>query len=61
MVRRSHPRPLGDGAENALRVTVTIRHANPLSVTELRDRQLRALVQLLQRAAALQAEARRAA
>jgi len=66
--RLSGPRRLQavprDGAEpdgGHLRVEVTIRRAKGAAAEELRERQLRAVLRLLQRAAALQAEARRAA
>jgi hypothetical protein len=58
---RADVRPIAAGPETGLRVTVTIRHAEGSAATELHERQLRALVRLLKRAAALQAEARRAA
>jgi hypothetical protein len=49
------------GATTGLRVEVTIRRAEGAAAEELRERQLRAVLRLLQRAAALQAETRRAA
>lgn len=46
---------------NGLTVAVTIRDADAVTADERRERQLRAIVRLLRRAAALQAGARRAA
>jgi hypothetical protein len=46
---------------NGLTVAVTIRDADAATADERRERQLRAIVRLLRRAAALQAAAKRAA
>lgn len=46
---------------SGLTIEVTIRSADGAGASERRERQLRAIVRLLRRAAALEAEARRAA
>ncbi len=51
----------GKGERPALHVELEIRRAGGAPAEDLRERQLRAILRLLLRAAALQAEARKAA